>query len=157
MARRGIALNVSAVCIALFLITLSSSFGGELTNSIGRSPEWAGGGYGPFAESALGFGEDKRVTDSDSSASRYDQSPLANGYVIQASSCAVVTCSYVSKTVMCHRIAHSCPPQLLLPFQNLPQKQTIPLRPFADLRGCPHSRNDRAQGGRSRHICGRPK
>jgi hypothetical protein len=157
MVRPGMALNVSAVCIALLLITLSSSFGGELTNSIGQSPEWAGGGYGPFSESALGFGENKRVTDPASSASRYEQSPLANGYVIQASSCPVVTCSYVSKTVMCHRISHSCPPQLLLPFENLPQKQTMPLRPFFELRRCQHSRNDRAQGGRSRRICGRPK
>ncbi|HEY2229946.1 MAG TPA: hypothetical protein VGI22_19830, partial [Xanthobacteraceae bacterium] len=72
-------MNVGAICVALSLITLSSSLGGEPTKSMG-------------------------------------QTPLANGRLAQASSCDLVTCSYVSKTVMCHRIAHSCPPQLLLPF-----------------------------------------
>jgi hypothetical protein len=90
-------------------------------------------------------------------ANSMDQSSLANGRLAQASGCDVVTCSYVTKTVICHRIAHSCPPQLLLPFRSLPQKQTTALRPFPDLTRCRHFRSYRLQSGRSVRVCARSK
>ena len=78
---------------------------------------------------------------------------IGNGHFVQASSCDVVTCSYVAKTVMCHRIAHSCPTQLLPPFRTQPHKQTIPLRPFLELRLCPLSRHHHVAGRPSRRVC----
>jgi hypothetical protein len=90
-------------------------------------------------------------------ANSMDQSSLANGRLAQASSCDLVTCSYVAKTVMCHRIAHSCPPQLLLPFHRPPQKQTTALRPFPDLSRCRHFRSYRLQSGRLLRLCARFK
>jgi hypothetical protein len=82
---------------------------------------------------------------------------LASERLAQASDCDVVTCSYVTKTVICHRIAHACPPQLLLPFHSLPQKQTMAPRPFPYLARCRHFRSYRLQSGRYRLVCVRSK
>jgi hypothetical protein len=153
MARHGTALNVGAVCIALALLTPSSSFGGEPTNC----PEWSGAGCRLSAQSASAPGlENKWLTAPADATSGYDQGPLANGRLAQASNCDVVTCTYVTKTVICHRIAHSCPPQLL-PFRNLPQKQTVSRRPFPDLERCRRFRNYQLQSGRFRRVCVQPK
>jgi hypothetical protein len=147
-------LNVGTVCIALALLTPSSSFGGEPTNC----PEWSGAGCRLSAQSASAPGlENKWRTAPADATSGYDQGPLANGRLAQASSCDVVTWSYVTKTVICHRIAHACPPQLLLPFHSLPQKQTTALRPLPDLARCRHLRSYRLQSGRYLRVCVRFK
>jgi hypothetical protein len=91
-----------------------------MANSIGRGLAPAGEKNRLVAQSELGASNWIRA--SAGSASRYDDSPLGNGYTVQASGDDVVVCSFVGKVVMCHRIVRSRPPRLLLPYR-LPREQ----------------------------------
>jgi hypothetical protein len=115
-------LNVSALCTAAFLTALFPSFGAEMANSIDRDAAPIGAEHQLFALSGLGADKRSAIEAAAGAAFLDDDSPLGTPYLVQARSDDVVICSFVGKVVMCHRIARSCPPGLLLP-RKLPREQ----------------------------------
>jgi hypothetical protein len=106
---RGQKSDILALAAAFFIASFQHSFGRELPVDSGRSA------------SAL----------TTASAGTHGIE-----YLDVAANCDVVICSYVSKTIICHRVPHSCPYSPSPRSFHLRQRKSCPSGLFPPLRGC---------------------